>query len=236
MRGLVWFVLAAGLLAPVSRGPWVGAAAMLLVFIATGRTPVTGFAKLALFGAVALPFLLLTPMGATVIDHLPFIGTVESGNVDARKQLSQITLQAMMEHPVFGRFDFIEHPLIQAFRGNDGLIDLVNTYAVVVLSSGLVGLSMFVGCFIVIAAKIYAGMRGLADRNSERYLLGQALLATLIGILIIIATVSPLAIIPAIHWSIAGVGIAYAHMLESEKKSALGQTESSGAGTVKIAS
>ena len=236
LRGLVWLVLAAGLLAPVSRGPWVGASAMLLIFIATGRAPVTGFAKLALFGAVALPFLLLTPMGATVIDHLPFIGTVESGNVDARKQLSQIAFQAMMENPFFGRFDFIEHPLIQAFRGTDGLIDLVNTYAVVVLSSGLVGLSMFAGCFIAIAIKIYAGMRGLADRNSERYLLGQALIATLIGILIIIATVSPLAIIPAIHWSIAGVGIGYAHILESEKNSALLQTAHSGTASVKVAS
>ncbi len=56
-------------------------------------------------------------------------------------------------------------------------------------------------------------MRNLADRNDEHYLLGQALFSTLLGILVIIFTVSSISVIPVIYWSVAGLGVAYARML-----------------------
>jgi len=56
-------------------------------------------------------------------------------------------------------------------------------------------------------------MRNLPDRSGEPYLLGQALLATLLGILVIIFTVSSITLIPVIYWSVAGLGVAYARMV-----------------------
>jgi hypothetical protein len=56
-------------------------------------------------------------------------------------------------------------------------------------------------------------IRGGAARDAEAALLGRALLATLLGILVTIFTVSSISVIPAIYWSLAGVGAAYARLL-----------------------
>lgn len=69
--GLGLGALVAGLIASLSRGPWVGAAAMLLVFVATGRSPALGFAKLGLLGVIIVPVLLASPFGEKIIDLLP---------------------------------------------------------------------------------------------------------------------------------------------------------------------
>jgi len=59
-------LLVMGLIAPVSRGPWVGAAAMFLVFLVTGPSAGRSFTKLGLLGVVILPILLATPAGETI--------------------------------------------------------------------------------------------------------------------------------------------------------------------------
>lgn len=216
-RTLGWGVLIAGLIVPVSRGPWVGTAAMLLVFIATSPAPAKGFAKLALFGVVAAPLLLSSSIGQEIIDHLPFVGTVAAENVVARQRLADASFQVFLENPVFGRYDFVETPEMEALRGIDGLIDIVNTYVLVGLANGLVGLSLFAGFFLSVIFAIYKSMRTLADRIDERYVLGQALISTLLGILVIIGTVNPIPVSQAIYWSLAGLGVAYARMVASGK-------------------
>jgi hypothetical protein len=51
------------------------------------------------------------------------------------------------------------------------------------------------------------------DMNDERHLLGRVLMATIIGILVIIFTVSSINVIPVVYWAVAGLGIAYIRML-----------------------
>jgi len=97
------------------------------------------------------------------------------------------------------------------------MIDVVNTYLGVGLASGLVGLSIFSGFFVSAAVGILKGMRTLPDRNSELHFLGQVLLSTLLGILVIIFTTSSIYVIPVITWSVAGLGVAYRHMLAEAK-------------------
>ena len=110
-------------------------------------------------------------------------------------------------------------PAMKELTLGDGLIDIVNSYVGVALASGLVGLSLFSGFFIAVAVSIFKGMRNLADRSDERYLLGQGLFSTLLGILVMIFTVSSITVIPVIYWSLAGVGVAYARMLALAKSS-----------------
>ena len=234
-RGLAWLLLAVGLIAPVSRGPWVGAAAMLMVFIATGPAPVRGLAKLGLFGVVALPLLLTTTMGGKIIDHLPWVGTVEEANVIGRAHLAEVAMQVILENPFFGRFDVLHHPALEALRGIDGIIDLVNTYVIVGLGRGLVGLSLFVGFFLAVVFSIYRSMWNLADRNDERYVLGQVLIATLLGTMVVIGTVSPVAASQATYWSLAGLGVAYARMLATGRASEAAEASKSRLATAKVA-
>jgi hypothetical protein len=42
--------------------------------------------------------------------------------------------------------------------------------------------------------------------------LGQALIAILIGILIMIFTVSPINVVPVVYWAVAGLGLAYSRL------------------------
>ncbi len=219
--GLGLTLLIVGEVAPLSRGPWVGAAAMVLVFVATGPSPGVRLAKLGLFGVLALPLLLATPAGNAIIDHLPFIGTIEETNVNYRKLLLEISFQVIQDNLLFGSTNWSQSAAMQELVQGQGMIDLVNSYVGVALSSGLVGLSLFAGFFIAVEIGIYKAMRKAADKNAEPYVLGQALFATLLGILIIIFTVSSIHFIPVVYWSVAGLGVAYARMVAPAKAPAV---------------
>lgn len=212
-------LLTAGLFVSLSRGPWVGATALTMVFVATGPSPLKGFAKLGLLALLATPLFLATDSGHKVVELLPFIGTTSGENVAYRQRLAEISLQVIMQNPFFGAFDYFYSPAMQDLKQGQGIIDIVNTYLSVGLGNGLVGLSLFSGFFIAVAFGIFRGMRNLPDRNDELYSLGQGLFATLLGILVTIATVSSITVIPVIYWSVAGLGVAYVRLLAQTKTS-----------------
>jgi O-antigen ligase len=216
-RVLGLILLIGGLIAPLSRGPWVGAAAMLLIFMAIGPAALSKFMKLGLAGLLVVPILISTEEGRAILNYLPFIGTVDESTVDYRERLLEISLEVMFQNPFFGAFDYIYSPAMQDLRQGQGIIDMVNTYLAVGLASGMVGLTLFSGFFITAALSIFKAMRRLPDRNDEHYLLGQSLLATLLGIMVIIFTVSSINIIPIIYWSFGGLGVAYASMLATSR-------------------
>lgn len=215
--GLV--TLGAGLVAPLSRGPWVGAAAMLIVFIATGPFPAKRLMNGGLALVVVVAALLATPYSETIVGMLPFVGTGggdSAANVTYRQRLLEIGIGVILQNPFFGAYQFFLSPEAQELKQGNGTIDLVNTYLAVGLSSGLTGLSLFSGVFISVTFGIFKSMRNIGDKNSELYLLGQTLFSVLIGILVIIFTVSSVLAIPVIYWSVAGLGVAYVRLLASE--------------------
>jgi hypothetical protein len=205
-------LLVAGSIASLSRGPWVGAAAALLVFIASGPLPTRRFAQLGVCGALLAPLLLSSTPGQTIIDHLPIVGSVDEGNIYYRQRLLEISLQVFMLNPLFGAYDFLQSPLMQQLRTGQGIIDVVNTYVGVALSTGLAGLALFAGFFVAVLAGLVRAMLGVPGRHDERYLLGQGLLATLAGILVTIFTVSSITVIPVIYWTVAGLCAGYARL------------------------
>jgi len=211
-------LLLVGLVASMSRGPWVGAVAMLLAFIVMGPAPAEDLVKFGALGLIGAVLLLVVPGGDAIIERLPFVGSIDEESVTYRRRLFDISTQVIMQNPFFGAFDYFYSPAMQELRQNSaGFIDLVNTYLGIGLTSGLVGLSLFVGYFVVIFGGIVKSMRRLTDRDGEDYLLGRVLFSTLVGILITIYTVSSITIIPVIYWSVAGLGVAYARMLAHAK-------------------
>ena len=215
--GLGLLLLIVGLIASLSRGPWLGAAAMLSVFVATGPSPGKGFVKLGLLGVIILPLLLVTPFGEKIVDLLPFVGGIASDTITYRQQLLKICIGVILQNPFFGAYDFMYSPAMQELKQGQGIIDIVNSYIGVALGSGLVGLSLFSGFFIAVAIGIFNAMRKLPDKNNEHYVLGQVLLSTLLGIMVIIFTCSSIFTIPVIYWAVAGLGVAYARMLALAK-------------------
>jgi O-antigen ligase len=220
IRWLGMALLAAGLIAALARGPWIGAVVLLAVFIATGRNAVPRLAGLAAAAVLALSLIAVLPGGEKVINILPFIGSTDKGSIDYRADLFNHSMIVIKRSPWFGSVNYLETPEMESLRTGLNIIDIVNTYIQVALETGFIGLGLFISFFALILLGIYRTMRSIRDRNSEERLLGRALLATLIAILVIIFTVSSIAIIPIVYWSVAGLGAAYTMMIRRQKKEA----------------
>lgn len=210
-----WFgmgLLAAGMFAALSRGPWVGAVVLLVIFIANGRYAARRLMGLGLAAILAFSLLSVMPGGERIINLLPFIGTTDKGNIDYREQLITNSIIVIQRNPWFGSNDYLKEPEMEALRTGENIIDIVNSYLGIVLERGLIGLGLFVGFFAMTLLGIYRAMRSIPDMESEERLLGRALLATLVSIMVIIFTVSSISIIPIVYWSVAGLGVAYIQM------------------------
>ncbi|MDH5356153.1 MAG: O-antigen ligase family protein [Gammaproteobacteria bacterium] len=207
-------LLVLGLLASFARGPWMGAFFILLVLILIGQNPMRSFLKFFVIGIITIPLLIYLPGANKLVEILPFIGSAEQENVSYRERLIDKALIVINRHPFLGSVDYLDTPEMESMRQGQGIIDIVNTYIQITLKSGYIGVSLFIGFFMSICMGIYRRFRQLPDKNSEEYLLGRTLLATLAGILLIIFTVSSIGIIPIVYWSVAGLGAAYINMLD----------------------
>lgn len=206
-------LLAAGLIAPLSRGPWVGAAMLVIVFIATGRYAARRLMSLVLAVLLILPLISIIPGGENVINLLPFIGSTEKENIDYREKLITNSMIVIQRNPWFGSVNYLNTPEMESMRQGQGIIDIVNTYIWLALEKGFVGLGLFVGFFALTILGIYRAMRSITNRDSEECLLGRVLLATLLSVMAIIFSVSSITVIPIVYWSVAGLGVAYAQMI-----------------------
>lgn len=206
--------LGVGLVAAMSRGPWVGAAAMLVLLLVTGPKVASKTMQAMLWSLLAIPVLLSTQQGQKILDYLPFIGTVEAANVEFRQRLMEVCLGVLSHYPFFGALDFMSHPDMEQMRGGDGIIDMVNTYLIVAMSTGAVGLSLFLGPFVLSVLGIVRALRKLHDKEGELHLLGRALLAALVAIMVSIGTLSPILAIPVVYLSVVGMAAGYLRLVE----------------------
>lgn len=210
-------LLIAGLFATLSRGPWVGAVVILVTFVATGRGAFKNLTLLALTGALTLPLLTIIPGGQKLLNLLPFIGTIETENITYRARLFDNALIVIQHNPWLGSVNFLSTPEMQSMIQGQGIIDIVNSYLNIALETGLIGLALFTSFFASILLGIRKALRSLPSQEEEIHRLGRALLATLAGILIIIATASSISLIPVAYWSVAGLGMAYIQMVRQLK-------------------
>lgn len=218
---LGFLCLLAGLIGPLSRGPWVGAAAGLAFLLVTGPNVGGKLGKTLIIGVLALPFLAMTPQAAKMIDYLPFVGTVDAGTVDFRSRLLDVSLGVIGHYPWFGSLGL--HADMEQMRGSDGIIDVVNTYIFVALRSGLVGLTLFLMPFVI---AILGMLRSLfvLDSQSELHLLGRALFAAVISILVTIGTVSSIVFIPILYWAVLGMCMGYLRLVAQQEAAASRRT------------
>lgn len=213
MKLLGFILLIGGIVAPVSRGPWVGALVIVIVFFGTAHAAAKKIGQLIMAGAIALPALLISPYGEKIIAYLPYVGTIAEDNVNYRERLLEISIGVVLQNPFFGAYDYMLSSAMQELVQGQGIIDIVNSFIGVALASGLVGLLLYAGFFVACGITLFRSMRRIPDRTDEHHILGQTLLATLIGIMVIIFTVSSISVIPVIYWSVAGLCVAYSRMI-----------------------
>jgi O-antigen ligase len=210
-------ILALGLVAPVSRGPWVGFVAgfILFFFVVKEKSKLLG-ATLAIL-TIAGGLVMFTDYGSKLYSYLPFVGEIEVETIDYRKSLVEATIQIVQSNPFFGAYDYMLRAEMESLRQGEGIIDLVNTYAGIALSSGLVGLSLFVGVFATTMFSLWKRLSLKPNPVTENQrMAGWILLSVIIAILITIYTVSPIAYIPPIYWLILGASLAYCERKEAQ--------------------
>lgn len=209
-RYLGLLLLATGLLASLSRGPWVGGLLMVIIFVLMNPRPLKRLIQGATVAACVLLVLTIVPAGQQIITLLPFVGEEEQGNVQYRAELLPVSLPVIERNLLFGSSDFLEAPELSVMRQGEGIIDIVNSYLGVTLHAGIVGLILFSGIFISTLLVLRRGMRWARQTGDPDGLaLGRALFASVVSIMFIIFTVSSIFVVPVIYFAVIGVSCAY---------------------------
>ena len=188
IRRLGGLILVLGLYVPLSRGPWVGAFAMIVVFILLGSKSVKKLGTLFLLGALLLPLATILPGGDKFINLIPFFGNTEKGNIVYREQLYENSMIVIKRNLFLGSTDYLQTPEMQAMIQGEGIIDIVNTYLNVTLDAGIAGLTLFISVFASVLLGIRSRLKRVLDKSSEFHLFGRVLIAIIISVLVTIAT------------------------------------------------
>jgi hypothetical protein len=214
VRAAFYGAFSAGLLASMSRGPWSGAAIGLIGMLAVGKSTSKRLLKFSLWGSAAFALFLLTPWADTVIAYLPFVGTVETGNIDYRNRLIDVSLELLGRNPLFGDFFYLTDPLMEQMRQGEGIIDVVNTYLEIALPYGCIGLALFLGVFLPVMVNLLRICRRVEDPEAVR--VGRALFGAMVTVMIIIGTASSISAIDKVYFLITGLCVSYARTLETQ--------------------
>lgn len=216
LRLLGLALILGGLFTSLSRGPWVGAAALIIIFIVTGPHAIKRLSMSLVAVLLVVPLLGNIPGGKKIMNLIPFIGSTEKETIDYRSKLLDGAFIVFKRYPMLGSVKYRDELANLDLTQGEGIVDIVNSYIDVVLEYGLVGLSLFLGFFWLVLLSIYRSMKKVADKKSEVHLFGRTLLSCLLAILVIIFTVSSIGIIPIIYWAIAGLGVAYARLVRTQ--------------------
>jgi O-antigen ligase len=200
-----------GLLAAFSRGPWLGALAIYLAFVALGPRAVPRLFKAAAVMAIAMGALLASPLGERIESVLPFMGgSVDSSTIQYRQRLAARSWELFEQSPWFG--DQLAYQKMQDLRQGMGIIDLVNTYASIALFYGGVGLFLFVAFILVALARAYRAARRAMRSDPDLSLLGVNLVACIIGTLVMIAACSLIDQYAIMFYVLGGLAVSYSRL------------------------
>ena len=199
-----------GLLASVSRGPWLGCAIVMVLGLSFGP----GAKKRLTWMLAALPLLLaallILPQGQKFIDLLPFVGTVDPGSVSYRTQLLDRAMIVFWQNPIFGSMQYLSNPALEEMRQGQGIIDIVNSYVGVALAYGSIGLVLFVAPSAYGLWAAWTTSRRLGRQDPDAEAAGRALATSMLGVLLVIGAVSHYFHIPIVHWLVVSLCVAFA--------------------------
>jgi hypothetical protein len=212
-RTAVTALLCFGLLAAYSRGPWVGALLIYFAFTALGPRGMSSLIKGSFISALLAGALLVSPLGDRIAKVIPFLGgTVDAYNIDYRQRLAQRSWETILENPLFGNQDaYLE---LHDMRQGEGIVDFVDTYAYVGVFYGLVGLFLFVSFILVGLFKSYRFSKEIRESDPDLSLLGVALVACILGTLLMISTCSFVFGYEKLFYALGGLSAAYVRLRE----------------------
>jgi hypothetical protein len=229
-KNLALALLVGGILATFSRGPWLGAAAAVFAYWATAN------ASRVRVGVVVAAIAGLAFVFDMQVGLLRALSRVDQSTVDYRAELLSKSMEVFSENPWLGSDQFVERLAAKGMTQGQGIVDVVNTYLGVALSTGVLGLTFFLCLFTTLLLSIWKSRRKYAatevqglthdalpataagatkpsgDSSFSPFLTARMLLAALLGTLVTIATASSVLLIPWVYWAWIGMAVAYARI------------------------
>ncbi len=212
----LWGLLGAGMLATISRGPWVGFALLILVYAWYSSNKSVIFFRLAALAVVSIIALAATGQFDRFVQLLPFIGSTDSGSIDYRDKLIDNAWIVFQKNMLIGSTTFLNTPEMQSMIQGQGIVDLVNTFIQLGLRYGLFGAGTLALIFAILLIKLHRCATQCRDIQVKK--LCQVQIATVFAVLFTISTVSLVSFIPLVIW--LTIGMASATILIANQKSA----------------
>jgi len=211
--GLFW----AGLFAAYTRGAWIGGAAVYFLFTALRPNPFTRLFKATAVAAIGAIALYLSPLGEKISSVLPFLGgTVDKFNVDYRQRLWDISWGIIQASPIFG--DQGAMLKMQNLKQGEGIVDLVNAYVGILLSSGFAGLFLFL-CFALIPLfQALSCTLKFRKADPDMGLLGASLVSCILAMLLLLENGSFIRGPEKLYYALIGLTAAYAYLGATSRK------------------
>ena len=154
--------------------------------------------KLMTIGAI-----LMVPAVIQFFNSGAYLAFDTDGSFIYRYQLIQNSLAAIQSNLLFGSADFLYHPALQASMQGEGIIDITNTYLWIALSSGVIGLFLFMMRFVFLFSSVMKKPVVLEFDHKE-------IIISLMGMtLVFIATCSLVSVIPTYIILILSIARAY---------------------------
>jgi len=207
-------VLLLGLISTYSRGPWLGAACVYILYVVLSPRPLGRFVKAAAAVAVAGLALMMSPYGHKVVSVMPYFGDYSSTDPSIlyRERLVTRAREIFSQSPLAGDQDAMLR--MQDLRQGEGIIDIVNTYVQVLLANGIIGMVLF-GSFILGALwSAWIESRRAALRDPDLCALGAALLASTVGMLLMLSNSS---LDATEFYIVLACTVAYAQLVTSQR-------------------
>jgi len=212
------FLLA--VLCSFSRGPWVGAAVVLLVYAYLARNSLAALAPLLMGAFLVLGVMSMTSVGQQILDYLPFIGSVREDTIGYRQQLLANGLDVFWRSPLFGSSTFMQTNEMEAMRQGEGIIDIVNAYLGEGLTYGFAGLIPFVGLPLSALWQLWKTMKSSKRRDPAWHQIHRALFATIVGMVVVFVTTSTGDRALQYYWCVAGLASASCYAYRRENATA----------------
>jgi O-antigen ligase len=213
-RQAVTVLLWLGLFAAYSRGPWIGAVFIYLVFAALRPHAIPRILKAIGAGTVAVVIISVSPLRDKIVGVLPFLGgTIDSANITYRQRLIDRTLEVIRDSPWLG--DQSALLKMQDLRQGQGLIDLVNSYFQILLDSGLLGLGLFLSFILIALLKTWALSRRSMRIDADFGLLGASIVSCILATLLLMENVSFGTGTDRMFYLLAALSMAYVYVGQS---------------------
>ena len=204
LNWLIVATLSLGIIVTYSRGAWVTAVLISLLFVASRPNAMRHIGGALAIAVCALALMYVTPFKESVLDRLPFIGTAQQDTVDYRQQLAEVSWVLIKQNPLFG--DPFAYRQMESLRQGQGIIDIINGYIYTALFTGFTGLGLQVGVFLTSLVRGFRAFLAWRSEDRDAGLLGASLVACMGASLVFIATAS----ISTTTYILCGLLVSYA--------------------------